>query len=372
MKIAYIAPQAIPSQAANSIHMMKMAQAMANAGHNVTLLAARGSNDKDFDIFFYYGVKQNFKLLLQHRRPGKMGLIAHGFKNATAAKQLNADIVFSRCLMSGWASAISGKKVLFEIHDSPRSLGGVAQSIFRRLKDHKNFIGLVVISDALKKHIAEYHNVSADKIIVAHDGADPLPPAKDAPFEKTPGSFHAGYTGHLYKGRGVEVIAAMANAANDITFHIVGGAPNDLAYWQSEYKTLKNIVFYGHVPPGHIPDYLQNFDVLLAPYQKKVAVAGNVGDTSAWMSPLKIFEYMSSGKPMICSDIPLLREVLNESNAILVPPDDTAGWTLALKKLQADKILASKIGAVAQKDFLEKYTWQKRAEFILASIKHAV
>ena len=369
MKIAYIAPQAIPSQAANSIHMMKMAQAMAANGHNVTLFAARGSNDTDSDIFSYYGVEQNFRLKLQNRRPGKMGLIAYGFRNAADARQMKADLVFSRCLVSGWAAAISNLPILFETHDSPDQLNTIARNIFRRLTQHKNFYGMIVISEALKKHISALFNIPTEKIIVAPDGSDPMPPAQNLPFKKEENSFHAGYTGHLYSGRGIEIIAAMAKATPDITFHIVGGAPADLAYWQNKLKDLKNISFHGHVPPALVPAFLQNFDVLLAPYQRKVAVAGNTGDTAAWMSPLKIFEYMAAGKPIICSDMPVLREVLQDGeNAILVPPDSIADWVISLKKLRADGSLRKKIGNASLKKFLSHYMWKKRAENILSAL----
>ncbi len=370
MKIAYIAPQAIPSQAANSVHMMKMAQAMAENGHNVTLLAARGSNEKAEHVFSYYGVRQNFKLRLQPRRPGKMGLIAYGFRNAADARTLKAELVFSRCLISGWACAIANLPVLFEMHDSPGTLNKIAGSIFRRLTRHKNFRGIVVISQALKNHMAEIHKILPEKIIVAHDGADPLPAVQNIPFEKTPGSFHAGYTGHLYSGRGIEIIAGMAKNIPDTTFHIVGGAPSDLAYWKNELKTLKNVVFYGHVPPGRVPDFLQNFDVLLAPYQRKVAVAGNTGDTSAWMSPLKIFEYMATGKPMICSDMPVLHEILKDNeNALLRAPEAVSDWTAALTFLRDNPKEATRIGKTAQDNFLSHYTWKKRAEEILKALK---
>ena len=369
MKIAYIAPQAIPSQAANSVHMMKMAQAMAENGHNVTLFAARGSNDKTEDVFNYYGVRQNFKLQLQSRRSGKMGLIAYGFRNAADARTMKAELVFSRCLISGWACAIANLPVLFEMHDSPGTLNKIAGNIFRRLTKHKNFRGIVVISQALKNHMAEIHQIPADKIIVAHDGADPLPAAQNIPFEKIPGSFHAGYTGHLYSGRGIEIIAGMAKNIPDVTFHIVGGAPSDLSYWKNELKSLKNVVFYGHVPPGRVPDFLQNFDVLLAPYQRKVAVAGNTGDTSAWMSPLKIFEYMATGKPMICSDMPVLHEILKDNeNALLRTSESVSDWTAALTFLRGNPKDAIHIGKTAQDNFLSHYTWKKRAEGILKSL----
>ncbi len=370
MKIIYIAPQAIPSQSANSIHMMKMAQAMAHNGHRVTLLCARGSDDNDDDIFAWYGVEQNFRLLRQYCKPGRIGLISYGFRNATTAREIKPDFVFSRCLMSAWACVMSGLPVLFEIHDSPSSLGSVARSIFRHVVKSKNFMGIVVISQALKNHLASEWNVPPEKIIVAPDGANPLPPMDQyVALEKKPGSFHAGYTGHLYKGRGIEIIAAMAKAANDTSFHIVGGTKDDVSYWQNELKGLKNLHFHGHVPPALIPGFLQHFDVLLAPYQKKVAVAGNTGDTASWMSPLKIFEYMASGKPMICSNMPVLLEVLRDNeNALLRTPDSEAEWIEALTFLKINPREGERIGRTAREDFLSHYTWQKRAEKILEKV----
>ncbi|MCD8568755.1 MAG: glycosyltransferase [Geovibrio sp.] len=82
------------------------------------------------------------------------------------------------------------------------------------------------------------------------------------------------------------------------------------------------------------------------------------------MSPLKIFEYMASKKPIICSDLPVLREVLNENNSILVQCDSTGEWVEAISRLK-DEQLRGKLAAKAYDDFSEHYTWLKRAESVL-------
>ena len=100
--------------------------------------------------------------------------------------------------------------------------------------------------------------------------------------------------------------------------------------------------------------------IFLAPYEKKVSVFGSDGsDTSKFMSPLKIFEYMSHKKPMIASDFPVIREVLNEKNSILVDCDDIDGWVNSLNKLKNVKnreVIANK----ALQDF-NNFTWKNRA-----------
>ena len=207
--------------------------------------------------------------------------------------------------------------------------------------------------------------------LVAADGADPLSdtPAP-APFDKSPGSFHAGYIGHLYKGRGIDVIASAAQKLPDITFHIVGGNPGDVAQWKTQLAGYTNIIFYGHVAHADTIQFLKNFDVLLAPYQRKVTVLSEKLDTAAWMSPLKIFEYMSSGVPMIASDLQILHEVLEDrKNAYLCDPENADKWALTLRHIRTNPGEARQIAAAAREDLLSRYTWRKRAENIMTAIK---
>ena len=158
----------------------------------------------------------------------------------------------------------------------------------------------------------------------------------------------------------------MAHALPDMDFHIVGGTPEDIAFWKDKTSNMTNLFLHGHVSPARTSAFMMNCDILLAPYQQKVEVAGGGGNTVQWMSPLKIFEYMSSGKPMICSDLPVLHEVLdNGVTALLCPPDDLAAWQMALQKLYKDSILAQDIGRKAKEKFLACYTWKKRAAFII-------
>ena len=106
-------------------------------------------------------------------------------------------------------------------------------------------------------------------------------------------------------------------------------------------------------------------DILLAPYQQNLQIANKGENTSGFMSPLKIFEYMAAKKAIICSDLPVLREVLNDSNAILVSPLKIQEWIAAIEKLMDDRIRA-RFAASAYDDVKKNYTWNKRAHNILA------
>ena len=149
-----------------------------------------------------------------------------------------------------------------------------------------------------------------------------------------------------------------------MTFHIVGGFDEDIKYWNNYIKNLNlnNIFIYGFVPPKETLKYKNTFDILIAPYEKKVSIQGS-GDTSKYMSPLKIFEYMSHKKPIIVSDFPVIREVLNDNNSILVNSEDISLWINSIRKLKNKKTRDS-ISKQALIDFY-KYTWKNRALLVI-------
>ena len=104
---------------------------------------------------------------------------------------------------------------------------------------------------------------------------------------------------------------------------------------------------------------------MLTPYQREVRVHGG-GEVSAWMSPLKIFECMASAKPIISSDLPVLREVLtHEVNALLCDPEDIESWVAAIERLRDDHALRVRLSERAAHDFDANYAWSKRAEQIV-------
>ena len=146
------------------------------------------------------------------------------------------------------------------------------------------------------------------------------PAGPGRPLPGRPGALKVGYVGHLYPGRGIEVILALADRVPEADFHVVGGTAADLAHWRKR-RDRPHLHFHGHQPPGSLHPYYRAFDLVLAPYQQQVACAGGVGDISRWVSPMKLFEYMSHGQAIIASDLPVLREVLTDNvNCVLCRP----------------------------------------------------
>ena len=193
---------------------------------------------------------------------------------------------------------------------------------------------------------------------MAHDGATTFVETSKLLSDK---NIKVGYVGHLYKGRGIDIIIECANKLNNVDFHVVGGSEKDIEYWK--HISNDKVHFHGFVPPSLVNKYINSFDILLAPYQNSVSVFGGKGDTSKYMSPLKIFEYMSSGKTIIVSDLPVLREVLNDQNSVIVQPDNIDEWVLAIKHCLSESF-RKKLSKQVIEDF-KQYTWFNRANNIL-------
>lgn len=366
MRIVYISKSIIPSRTANSIHVMKMCQAFADNGHEVILLVPdlnnRYENEVD-DIYDFYGVKKNFFIKRLWHPNFKIGALFYTiaiFFYLLMTKKFN--LVYGRFLHGCYVASLLINEVIFEIHTPIYEKKNYKLNIFKKLIKNKNFKKLVVISNALKNMYLENGYLSENKIQVAHDGADEvLDFNTKINLLGNKDCLKIGYVGHLYKGRGINLIIECAKQINNMTFHIVGGLKEDIEYWKkySKNMNIQNIFFYGFVPPKKVGTYKNSFDIVLAPYENQVSVFGNKGDSSRYMSPLKIFEYMSYKKAIIASDLSVLREVLSPESAILAKPENIEDWINAINKLKK-KENRERLAANAFKDF-KSYSWKKRA-----------
>lgn len=352
---------------------MKMCQAFAKNGHDVVLYAPLRNNRepdvKEDEVFDFYGVEKCFHLEWIRVPVIKgLGAIYYGLISAVKSKNMTADLIYGRSLFGCLISTFMKIPVCYEIHHIPSK--PLVKLLLKLLISIDRLKKIVVISESLKCIIIESYNLDPDKVLVLPDAADPIN-SHGVVYDivsKKPGVMKVGYVGHLYNGRGIELIAEMASMMKDVDFHLVGGLDEDIEKWKAMFSNISNLIFHGFVPHREVGAYLNSFDVLLAPYQKNVSVyGGGKTNTAEWMSPLKIFEYMSAGKPILCSDLPALREILEDGKtAIMLPPDQVNAWVEAFKLIKDDRVYAMKLGKAAEKVFTEKHTWKARAEHFFA------
>jgi glycosyltransferase involved in cell wall biosynthesis len=369
-RLLYVHTAPVPSKAANSIQVVKTCQALADRGIEVALFCPGdvGAN-LERSIVTAYGLDRvGFRAQAVRRWPVPGGELLMGVRSIISAKR--PTLLYTRSVSVAFAAASLGLSVALELHDAQTWRPALATR-FAQLTRSQRLRRVVVISQRLADFMTANFPDLAGRVTVAHDASDPVsnPPPAPAVIHRNAECLNVGYVGHLYPGKGMEMIAALAPRLSSVTFHVVGGTDVDLARWRGRLSQARNVFFYGHQPHQMTPQFIQAFDVLVAPYSKNVQGVGGGGNLADWMSPLKIFEYMAAGRPIVSSDLPVLREVLTDGvNALLAEPDNVDSWAEALTTLARDRKLRARLGARAQTDFLAGYTWEHRARTIADSL----
>lgn len=363
MKITYVHNAPVPSLAANAVQVARMCAAFQSAGAETHLVQTADGGTAE-EIRAHYALETGFAVSRLPRLPLPASELLYGALATLLYGPRSAGIVYSRSPSVGMAAALLGQPFALEMHVPASAIRERLARRLGRLVASPQFRGLIVISARLKEDYERRYPGLRGRIFVAHDGAAVAAPARPIPLQ---GAFRVGYVGQLYPGKGMEVIADLVPLCPWATFHIVGGAPGDVEEWRARLAGYANVIFHGHVRHADTASYIEGMDVVLAPYLRMVrGVGGGNQNLADWMSPLKIFEYMSRGKPIVASDLPVLREVLSHGqNALLCSPDDPGAWASALLALKDDEKLRTRIGRQGEKDFMARYTWDNRARAIL-------
>ncbi|MCB9675602.1 MAG: glycosyltransferase family 4 protein [Alphaproteobacteria bacterium] len=373
MRIAYLAASKIPSRAANTVQTMKMCGAFAENGHDVTLFCRASIEAPDADPRAFYGVEQPFRVVpLDPMGPSGLRTPSRMLRLGAQVRRLAPDLLFARDLQALVATSFLRIPMVLEVHREIHD--GVESALFDWLLDRSAFERLVVVSGAMRdRFVASFPKLVRHEIVLAPGAAEPpVRVAPHQPWPGRPGALQLGYAGHLYDGRGVDVLIAMAKLLPDVDLHFVGGRDEDVRRWQEVARGLTNVWFHGFVPHARLAAFYEHFEILLAPYQREVYASGGT-ETSAVMSPLKLFEYMSRGVPLISSDLPVLHEVITSGqNGLLVEPADPAAWARAVRSIVDDPALRRTLGERAFEAFEKKHTWSSRARRVIEGLPRAV
>ena len=356
--------------------VMKSCQAMAQEGYDVELIAPTSratSASVEAELWDHYGIRDPFPVRYA-TASSRVKRFDYDLRSAYRVWRRKPALVYSMHLRLAALFSMLGWPVVYEAHDVPGGrLGGF---YFRRMLRGKGLRGIVAISKGLEAILKDEFGalLSEKRLVVAHDGVDleryervPTPQEARAQLGLEPDGFVAGYTGHLYRGRGIELITELARRCPSIQFLLVGGHPESVEHRREEARSLRlsNVRYEGFVANARLPLYQAACDVLLMPYQRRVSFGEGRGDTSAVMSPGKMFEYMAARRLIVSSDLPVIAEVLNEGNAVLCGPEDIDAWLGALRKAESDIRWRTVLAKRAQED-VQMYTWRGRVRRILA------
>ena len=369
MKILAIAGSRIPSDTANSIQVMKACSALAQLGHDLTLVVPGENPIAHYQLLqSHYGLPNIFPiewLTSSSRRFFTLQSVRHALKH-------KPDLLYVWLPQSAVFGLLARAPTIFEIHIQPSGLlGPTWHRAFANLPGRKR---LVCITDAMKNLLATKYamRMRASDVVVAPNGVelerfaslpDPVRARQSLGWDESPTVLCAG---HLYAGRGADLFLQLAESTPGARFVWVGGRPLDVEEWSGKAKArgLVNVDFLGFVPNVELPNYLAAADVLLMPYARSIYGSSGSADSASVASPMKMFEYMAAGRAILTSDLPVIREVLDESSAVFVPPEDASAWTFALESLLEDSARRNALAKNARRE-VEKYTWLARAQKIL-------
>ena len=173
-----------------------------------------------------------------------------------------------------------------------------------------------------------------------------------------------GFVGGLRPWHGVEVLPGLLDRLqkqhNNLHLVIIGNGPlqGKLQRELRDRELMQKAVFTGSMSHEQVAEMIPEFDVALAPYPQL--------DHSFYFSPLKIFEYMACGVPLVASEMGQIGEVVrNGETGLLYPPGDFDALTTACDRLLRDATLRRQIGRAASREIHNNYTWNRNATRVL-------
>lgn len=372
----------IPVQAAYAVQIVHVTSAFAELGLRTRLIGPwrRGDalGDAWPELVQPYGPSARFPfrrvpfLEVRGRLRGSFALAA-----ALAARLASPRLVFTRNPRVGRVAATLGMDVAVELHGPPNSRSQA--EALRWLGRSPRCRGVVCISERLRQLVAEPHGLDERRLVVEHDGVDlgrfstPCEPAEARARlgVDTGGRAVVLHSGSLYQGRGGERLVELADRLPGAELWFVGGRPDDVRR-VSDLARARGVAdrcrFFGHRPLSELPDFYRAADVLVMTYTSDARTVDGKTRSIEWASPMKAFEYMAAGRPIVSGTFAGLAEVLVDGrNASLVPPDDFDALGTAVAALLAEPERGRALAARAAED-VAFHAWPARARRLAARL----
>lgn len=388
MRILYLADIRFPLERANGIQTFETCRALAARGHQVRLVTRPDTHAPPRDPWRFYDAPPLSGLTFE-TVPGRASAgdrvryLTAAMRSAIAG---GADVIFTRDL--GVASVLARlprsvrPPLVYESHgdaaafsrELPQMIDGAAPpsaAKLARLERRERRVwraadGYITLTGAHLDELSARYGVRRAAAAIP-DGTRPA----EAPFTPPPAGEPplVGYAGHLYPWKGVDVLLRALARVPAARALIVGGQPGEAD--RDRLETLagalgigERVQFTGWIPPAGVARQLTRCSLLVLPNVR-------TRTSERYTSPLKLFEYLAAGRPIVASDLPALREILvHERNAVLVPAGDEEALAGAMTALLLDGSRAERIARQAFEDSA-RFTWDARAARIEAVLAAA-
>lgn len=376
MRIAIITNSRIPSLTANSIQAMKVCQALAQLDHDIRVFAPHETEPANWEkLASHYGLSTRFEI---EWLPSIPALKRYDFTihSILAAQKFKVDLVYTWLLNPAVLALWLGWPVILEIH--AEITGRIGPWMMRRFWRSSTLKRILVTTHPLRDSVEAVagKTFTEETIQIAPNGVDLaqyefLPDAAEARHSLgLENKLTVGFTGHIYPGRGADLLFELAGRMPDVNFLWVGGTPDGVAYWRNQLSeaSASNVIMTGFVENSQLPLYQAAADILLMPYGRSIS-ASSGQDIAQVINPMKMFDYMAVGRAIVSADLPVIHEVLNDNNAVFCEPGNADAWESTLRELLADEPHRISLGVQARKDVI-RYTWISRAKRALDGFGH--
>ena len=378
-----------PIERANGVQTMATCRALAARGHHVTLVTRPDTAPVSRDPYAFYDEPPAPTLQFSSvpaaggPRTKRVRFLLSALARSRRAPEA---VVYTRDL--GLAALLlqapmpGRPRIVYEAHgvsavvaeEMPRLLGQsgatASPAKLRRLdrREHRvwrHASAIVTVTQALAAELEQRHGARPNVFVVPDGARVDRPPARPAPGHPAT----AGYAGHLYPWKGVDVFIKALSRVPGLRGLIVGGHPQEADRQRIERLAEASgvagrLTITGLVPPGEVRRALEPATILVLPNTASAI-------SERYTSPLKLFEYLAAGRPIVASDLPAIREVLTDGEtAVLVRPDDVEAFAQALQRVSSDESLAARLGAAALA-LAPRYSWDARAARIEAALQAA-
>ncbi len=372
-----------PSPRANGIQVVKTAHALAARGLEIRLVVRHSDPRPTADILAGFGVDPPPRLVVDRLKVGhapnatlvpRLRYLARAFPLARRASRQGAFVLTRDLQLADLLLRIGCDRLTYEAHAVEAIMYDERQQLYhlaagpnaskrRRIegRERRVWMGARGFMATTAGILATFERLFGPRprTAVVPNGCDIL---ADRTFTPPSEEQRVVYAGQLYPWKGVDVLVQAFSRLTRGELVIVGGlaGESDFDRIQSLARSLNlgdRIQFKGSLPQKDVAAELARATVAVAPFLKSAM-------TSDHTSPIKAFEAMAAGRPLLISDTGASREIVEDSRTgLLVPPGNIEAWAAALERILSDRTLQMNLGRAAFEKATE-YSWARRAERI--------
>lgn len=382
MKITYVTHTRFPTEKAHGHQIVQVCAAMGRLGHDVTLIHPNIWTGIEGDIWGYYNVEKVFNIQCIHSFdalstwwvPGFLAFAISMWSYRRALRKFlknhEADLFFCRSWEVLDPMLATGTRTVLELHTLPR------RGLQKFVRQCNACWKVVCLTSPMREEVVRW-GVQPDKVIVESDGVDLARFSHVARHTKEEWELPTnipiiGYVGsfvtqnNMEKGIGelVEALGVLKERGGHVFGLLVGGVDRGDRYGRKGTSCgliqLDDFQIRPQVSSSLVPSVLSLCDICVYP-----APRSNhhyfIRDTS----PLKLFEYLAAGKPIVCAELPPIRDIVDETMVTFCTPGDPESLADAITWV-LDHPAEAQEKARKGREHVKKFDWVERMRRILS------